>query len=1218
MTASAWTPDRVLYLWGLDSGQPRQAGLNRAERHGQSAFSLLLLAQSIRRNKITTPITIGAVSNNAYRLGADTASQPEQAILLGLCGALGEEHPNLTCRGIDVVAPASEQEQEELIDNLIAELSGDAEEEIVAYRSNHRWVQTLEPVPLAKQAGSAGILRQRGVYLITGGLGSLGLEFANNLAKETQARLALVDACDLPEREQWEEVMRAESGAGDISPNMAAPSGAEQRIETDIEAEIDYICWLEEAADRKSGKKRLGSYAGLEEKGNELCTSLVLDYLAGKVDIGRGRSYYRDELKRALAIAPRYEKLFDFLLRSLATDGVIALDGDRIEFLKEKGDLNDAEMLKSELCEEYPQFNAIFELLDRCVTNYDKALSGQVEAMGVLLPDGSADALAESSRSTEQYSNYRTYFQVLGDLIAKIVKQSGGRRVRLLEVGGGSGYLTRSVVPAIMDQNVEYHFTDLGKSFIIRAEREASQYGLTFMRFGTLDISKDPVEQGYEEESFDLVLAFNVVHATSRIRDTIGNLKRLLSANGMLLLLESAEVPRWETLTWGLAEGWWYFEDYDLRTQSPLLPVDRWESVLKDCGFSKVQGFPVEPAMRAAFDHGLIVAQKEALSLIPGYARKAEELVTRRRISRLRDIEALGSEVLVLKADLSRRDQMEQAFGEIRRRFGEVNGAIQAAVDTDRAPSHSLAMERSLDKSIQETVILRDLVGGAEADFLALFSSSAKRAVGRIAGAFNDATAIASPSSDATRVFSVTWEGLEEGPVPQADEGPDGAIARVSHQEAFEAFKRTLANGSIPRVLLCERNPHLHREEGRTTVPGDSKQQGAPAETNAGEPDSPRGRTRMAVHGRPSLRTEYVAPRNHIERELVSIWQELFNIGGLGVYDNFFELGGDSLLALSLNTRLIKTFQVSVSAHVLLESPTVAQLAALIEALLPDSEMEWRSEPARPSVLVELQAGGYKTPVFLIHPGGGGVFNYRDLALALGPDQPVYGIQARGLDGREEPLTSVHQMAAHYIEAIQSVQPAGPYLLAGASFGGIVAYEMAQQLQERGEEVDLLALFDSPGPKHLDIEAQDDAAMLAVLIGGDVSFMRDRLRQLSADGQLVHFLEEMKAANRLPPDFDIEQARNIVRVWKTNAEAMDKYELKPYRGRIVFFRAREREPWLPLHPELPWIDVASEGLEVHVAPGGHDSMFARANVEHLASRLSRLIELSQTAALEAH
>ncbi|MEK7989598.1 MAG: acyltransferase domain-containing protein, partial [Thiotrichaceae bacterium] len=176
-----------------------------------------------------------------------------------------------------------------------------------------------------------------------------------------------------------------------------------------------------------------------------------------------------------------------------------------------------------------------------------------------------------------------------------------------------------------------------------------------------------------------------------------------------------------------------------------------------------------------------------------------------------------------------------------------------------------------------------------------------------------------------------------------------------------------------------------------------------------------------------------------VEQQLTEIWQQVLGVQNVGIHDDFFALGGDSLIAVQLIHRINTELQQDISSHGLLDAPTISKLSKRLN-------IDKNSQQERPFCLVEIQAGNPdKLPLFLVHPVGGHVYIYRDLAKSLGAEQPVYGLQSTVLDGKNIAPETIEQMATQYIQAIQTRQPTGPYLLGGASFGGVVAYEMAQQ-----------------------------------------------------------------------------------------------------------------------------------------------------------------------------
>lgn len=199
---------------------------------------------------------------------------------------------------------------------------------------------------------------------------------------------------------------------------------------------------------------------------------------------------------------------------------------------------------------------------------------------------------------------------------------------------------------------------------------------------------------------------------------------------------------------------------------------------------------------------------------------------------------------------------------------------------------------------------------------------------------------------------------------------------------------------------------------------------------------------------------EYVAPRSAVEKKLTHIWESTLGIAPIGIRDNIFELGLDSIMAARLSASIEKDLGRDLPPGPLFRAPTVELLAELLNQQGPSSR-RWTS-------LVAVQPQGTKTPLFCAHGAAGTILFFHELANHLAPERPVYAFQAQGLHGRDLPHTSIEEMAAHYIQEMRTVQPRGPYLLAGWCFGGLVVFEMAQQLRRMGEMVDLLAMFNAP------------------------------------------------------------------------------------------------------------------------------------------------------------
>jgi thioesterase domain-containing protein/acyl carrier protein len=349
------------------------------------------------------------------------------------------------------------------------------------------------------------------------------------------------------------------------------------------------------------------------------------------------------------------------------------------------------------------------------------------------------------------------------------------------------------------------------------------------------------------------------------------------------------------------------------------------------------------------------------------------------------------------------------------------------------------------------------------------------------------------------------------------------------------------------------------------------------------------------------LEETFLAPRDALELQLTQIWQDVLKVSSVGVRDNFFELGGHSLVAITLMERIQQKFGKNLPLATLFQGATIEHLASILRQ--QTDSPSW-------STLVAIQPEGPKRPLFCVHAGATTVLAYIDLASYLGSEQPFYGLESLGLDEEQKPYARIEDMAAHYITAIQSVQPQGPYCLAGWCFGGLVAFEMAQQLQARGEQVSFLGLLDaSTGLNVLFEEYQelDEAAFLVKLVAEEVSLSLDRIRQLEPDEQLLYVIEQAKQLNLIPPDLELGQAQRLVQMLKSHIYAGKIYIPQPYRGRVTLFRASE-EVADSDDLTLGWRELATEGVDLHWVPGNHLTMVREPHVQVLAKELRACLD----------
>jgi acetoacetyl-CoA synthetase len=353
---------------------------------------------------------------------------------------------------------------------------------------------------------------------------------------------------------------------------------------------------------------------------------------------------------------------------------------------------------------------------------------------------------------------------------------------------------------------------------------------------------------------------------------------------------------------------------------------------------------------------------------------------------------------------------------------------------------------------------------------------------------------------------------------------------------------------------------------------------------------------------------EAAEPRGALETSLVSIWKNVLGLEKLGIHDNFFDLGGHSLLASILVGQIQAELGYQLPLAALFRSPTVAALA---ESL--------RSERGPVfSHLVPLRAGTGR-PIFIVHGIFGNVLQLKDLADRLSTERPVYAIQARGADPRQEPHSSIAEMVEAYIEAVRAVQPNGPYALAGYSFGGLIAFEMARRLRAHDEPVDLLAVLET------DLYARylpwrDKLAYRLMLLGRvmhKVGALPGRAIPgylLSKVSQLGHRLLLRMGLRR---DFVVLDERGPMagryrQMYDIGAREFVSFKPRPYDGKLSVFRIRG--PRFGTCDPIPIWRRAVKAIELFEIEGDHGTIMEKPYVGTLAVQFSRCLAAAQFAA----
>ncbi len=355
-------------------------------------------------------------------------------------------------------------------------------------------------------------------------------------------------------------------------------------------------------------------------------------------------------------------------------------------------------------------------------------------------------------------------------------------------------------------------------------------------------------------------------------------------------------------------------------------------------------------------------------------------------------------------------------------------------------------------------------------------------------------------------------------------------------------------------------------------------------------------------------------PSNALEQQLMTLWRSILQVEYLAVTDNFFDIGGHSLLALRLLRRIEQTFQTPISLLDFLQAPTIEQLAVHLQKTRfnPPNSRSSNSE-----YLVPIQPHGSRPPLFGVHILGKGLSFYRPIATYLGTDQPLYGLaQLHDATERPAPLPSVEALAARYIQSMQTVQPEGPYSLVGISFGGTVAFEMAQQLRSQGHEIALLGMLDTIPPiktvESLPKSKQATAywqRLRKMQPAAAIAKLKDRLIGRSLQSEKIEAIYRWfyRVLDRPFPDA-LQETLYI----QQSQRAASQYKPQQYGGKITLFRAKDQTITASAarDPRLGWEELTAAGLQIHDVPGDHLGMLKEPYVQILAQYLKQYMNES--------
>ncbi|MGB8688993.1 MAG: alpha/beta fold hydrolase, partial [Microcoleus sp.] len=1104
-------PNSIIHLWSVT--QKACAELNwewvdKAQDFG--FYSLLYLAQALGKQNFTDECQLTIVSNNMQEVAGEEWLCPEKATLIGPVKVIPREYSNITCRSVDIVIPQSTHKKEILLDQLQQELKAKSEDSVIAYRGNHRLVQTYDAVRLEQSGNEISQLREGGVYLITGGLGGIGFVLAEHLANTVRAKLILTGRSAFPDRSEWKQWLATHHEQDEISRKI-------RKIE-ELEAkgsEVLIVC--ADLANQLQMQEKIAASTDSFGKINGVI------HTAGVPAGGVIQLKTLEMASGTLAAKVKGTLVLDSIFKDMQLDWFV-LCSSLGSIVGEFGQVD------------YCAANAFLDSFAHYKTNRDgtKTISinwdtwqevGMAVEAAKRLASGAKFSPTQLKEVThplfdqcivegEEQTIYITQFSVNKHWVLNEHRLMGKATLP------GTAYL--EMVRAAFENHAQTGAMELREVFLMKplvVEEDEEKEVRTLLKkrgdgweFSIISRSEAELATWQEHARGEI---FALEAESSQIYD-IEEIEARCNVRE-ITLTELGKPSQTGDLKFG--PRWKIFRHKKIGENRGVAVFELPEAFVAD-----VNSYKLHPALLDGAIN-FLSATDEGLYLPFSFQKlRIKEPLPAKVYSYMRYAKNQQFSKETLKFDITIMDEHGRELMEI-----EEYTLRKLTVDTKDNKTNTEETARTA---------------------LPTFSPREK--------------SLGTPTP-----APLFQQLLKHGLLPT---------------EGVEAFHRILCN-SIPQVLVSTQGleTEIKQAKGETRLKQrQDLEESVPSQSRS---------------SRPALMNAYVAPRNELEQTIAQIWQDFMGIDLIGIYDDFFALGGDSLLGIQLTSKLSATLQKKISPNSLLNAPTIATLAEFLEMTNSSSATaKEKNRRSNSSLLVQLHKGSsQKQPFFLIHPVGGSVYSYRYLAYNLEADLPVYGLQARGLDGEGEPLTQIEAMAKSYLDLLQTVQPIGPYHLGGWSLGGLVAFEIAQQLHQQGQEVSNLVMIDSFAPTADNSSEIDEVSLVADfasytgnVVGKEFSVSVAELKQLNSEEQLQYILVQARKFGVLPLEIGSEQIRHRLEVFKANSQAMDRYIPQPYLGRITFFCADESMKQNQ-DPSLGWASVAAGSITTHNIPGNHYS-----------------------------
>lgn len=1171
LEAAQELPDHIVHLFAVTPCMNKLGLSTRGGALSPDAYaghearyfnSLLFIGQELARRELE--LRLDVVTSHLHRIGNDPPLHPEKALVLGAVRVMPRELPGVRTRAIDVVCQrGSEAELDAVAAALRDELGRANADRVIALRGGSRFVQAVEPLPANAGLGTPPRVRAGGTYLITGGLGGLGLTFAKYLVTQ-RARVVLLGRTVLPSGAARDEYLAEHPLDDPTSRKLRAlaeleAAGGEVMVVHQDAADVEQMTALRDRIYARFG--RLNGILHAAGTLDDALLSLKTEESASRV--------LASKVKSALVLQQVFERDgLDWFVLFSSVSSVLGLEG-QIDYTAANAFLD---ALANAQSERGPFTLSIgwnaWQEVGMAVTVSEAARPGGVTERGRFGPHPCLERIFADSAEEVTFATRMT--RVRHWLLAEHLVRGGAALIP------GTGYLE------LARAGLSYA---LGRS-TLELENIAFLSPFTVSEGQTrelrLRITRRPGEPARftffsdSEQEPHATGSARLLGDAARPRLDVASLKARLGkreqrVDGFLPQPFMDFGPRWanvERVRFGEGEA-----AIELR-----LP-ERFSADLAS--------YELHPAL-------LDMATGGAQALLPGFDRERDFLVPL-SYARVRLYAPLGARLLShvrLRAGASAAlptfdVTLCDADGQV---LVEIEGFCMTRVQRERFAARATEPPREPQANDSARSQLSHIVAHG------ILPSEGMQVFERLLGQPRSGSWLASS------VPILEWLASLDAKEREA-------------QQALEAAKS-----------------------------GDAEPARASALSDGGEPAR-------------ALQTNYIAPRNELELELCGLFGELLGVARVGVHDDFFELGGQSLVAVRLFNKIRRKYQVDLPLSTLFEAPTVEQCAEVIASELgltpaplaapagspplsvvrpaasshDTTTLPLRAVDAAPDAsaveppqastrrsrwrsLVAMQPHGELAPFFCVAGMGGTLNNLRKLALLAGDRRPFYGLQPPGADGKTKILYAVEALAEHYISEIMTVNPDGPYLLGGYSAGGVVAFEMAKQLEARGKQVAFVGLIDSFSPQ-LPARPLSERAKMHVqrVLDRPEYALETAYRRFRYERRKVIRAMARKFGNLFPEHLRYEQLADS---WVL---AEQRYRPTPWNGPVHLYRAREESAltlWtaLEIDERYGWSRYALGGVSVDVCPGNHATMCEEPNVRVLAAKLKEGMDRANPAA----